>query len=113
MRIPTSPAELPRQAHQDALHTVKNSMLLFNAATGYDFTVVLAGLALTTTSLPKITLFPALVAGFWRVLIWQTPGMMNLPALFTSLVAIAARLPMTWEQTDFFKSYSVASAAAM
>merc|ERR1719313_701866 len=39
--------------------------------------------------------------------------MMNLPALFTSLVAIAARLPMTWEQTDFFKSYSVASAAAI
>merc|ERR1719199_1465724 len=39
--------------------------------------------------------------------------MMNLPALFTSLAAIAARLSMSWETTDVFKSYSVASAAAI
>merc|ERR1719352_2045559 len=39
--------------------------------------------------------------------------MMNLPALFTSLVAITARLSRTWEQTDVFKSCSSARAAAI
>merc|ERR1719379_1785560 len=38
--------------------------------------------------------------------------MMNLPALFTPLVAITAKLPIILEQTDFFKSCSSASAAA-
>mmetsp|Transcript_20439 Transcript_20439/g.38374 ORF Transcript_20439/g.38374 Transcript_20439/m.38374 type:complete len:226 (+) Transcript_20439:136-813(+) len=87
-------------------------MLLFNAATGNAFTTVLAGLALTTTSLPNIIFFPAFVAGFWRVLIWQTPGMTNLPALFTPFVAMTAKLPIILEQTDFFNPCSSASAAA-
>merc|ERR1719476_13195 len=38
--------------------------------------------------------------------------MTNLPALFTPLVAMTARLPIILEQTDFFNSSSVAIAAA-
>merc|ERR1712066_1163184 len=87
--------------------------LFFSAATGKAFTTVLAGLALTRTSLAKIIFFPAFVAGFWRVLIWQIPGITNLPALFTSFVAMAARLSIIWEHTVFFNSNSSASAAAI
>merc|ERR1719491_2597604 len=63
-------------------------------ATGYAFTIVLAAFAFTFTSSPKAILVPALVAGLWRVLIMQRPGMTNLPAFFTSAVARAAKLSM-------------------
>ena len=52
----------------------------------------LTGVAFTLTTFPKTSLFPALVAGFMRVLILQTPGMVNTPVLFISCVAISARL---------------------
>merc|ERR1719163_2565935 len=54
----------------------------FNAAAGKTFTTVLAGLALTFISLPKMILTPALVAGFVRVLIRHRPGMANTPVVF-------------------------------
>merc|ERR1740139_835356 len=73
----------------------------FRAATGKAFTIVFAGFALTIISLPKTSLFPALVAGFRRVSIITTPGMVNLPFL-TSLAATSARLSKTFLQSDFF-----------
>merc|ERR1712032_948713 len=61
-------------------------MLCFKAATGKAFTIFRAGFAFTTTTFPKTSLLPALVAGFMRVLILQSPGRVNTPLLFTSLV---------------------------
>merc|ERR1712066_96172 len=86
---------------------------LFNAATAKAFTTVFAGFALTTTSLPNIIFFPALVAGFFLVLIMQRPGSTNLPLDFTSVVPTSARLSSSFEQTDLFKSCCVASASAI
>merc|ERR1719150_1833730 len=63
----------------------KAQMDFFSAAVQNAFTTVFAGFAFTTTVFPNISLLPALVAGFTRVLIMQSPGMVNLPALFTSL----------------------------
>merc|ERR1719486_648449 len=83
------------------------------AATGKAFTTVRAGLAATTTSLPNIILLPFLVAGFFLVLIMQSPGMTNLPALFTCTaptLASASRIFVHW---DFFVSVAVAIASAM
>merc|ERR1719149_127943 len=82
----------------------------FSAATGKAFTMVFAGFAFTLVSLPNIILTPALVAGFRRVLMRHTPGMVNTPAFFTSLVASATRLLITSEQALCFKLCSVASA---
>merc|ERR1712062_214610 len=87
-------------------------MDFFSAPTQNAFTTVFAGLAFTTTSLPKAILLPALVAGFVRVLIMQSPGMVNLPALFTSFVATLARVSRILEASDFFKSCWVAIASA-
>merc|ERR1719361_2865457 len=86
--------------------------LCFTFDAGKAFTIVFAGFAFTTTSLPNIMRFPALVAGFVRVLILHKFGIVNLPNFFTSLVAIPARLPIILEQTDFFTSCFPASAAA-
>merc|ERR1719277_1407546 len=85
--------------------------LFLRAATGKAFTIVLAGLAFTTTTLPNISLLPALVAGFRRVLIMQTPGMTTFPVFFTSLPAMAAKLSSTFEHWDFFSSVEVAIAS--
>merc|ERR1711874_152916 len=76
-------------------------MLRFKAATAKALTTVFAGFAFTTTSFPNIILFPALVAGFTRVLILHSPGRVKMPAFFTSLAPISARLPMSFPQTDF------------
>merc|ERR1711862_476089 len=84
---------------------------LFNAATGKALTIVFAGLAFTTTSLPKIFFFPALVAGFTRVLIRQRPGMVKMPFLFTSVVATLTRLLMIPATCFAFISCSAARAA--
>merc|ERR1719235_1979707 len=69
-------------------------MLFFKADTGNAFTTVRAGFAFTVTILPKISLWPALVAGLVRVFTMQKPGKMNLPVFLTSLAAVAARLSM-------------------
>merc|ERR1719199_1068296 len=48
---------------------------------------------LAARSWPNITLVPALVAGFTRVLILQRPGIVKMPFFFTSVVARVAKLP--------------------
>merc|ERR1712087_464870 len=60
------------------------------AATGYAFTMVLAGFALTMTTLPKISLLPAFVAGLVRVFNLQIPGMVNTPVFLVSFCATEA-----------------------
>merc|ERR1711944_112678 len=95
--------EGPRPAHSDALLQGGHWVGLHS---------VLAGLAFTITTLPKTSLLPALVAGFKRVFTMQRPGITNLPALFTSLVATPARLLMTFMQSDLFSSVSSANARA-
>merc|ERR1719166_573925 len=89
-----------------------NQMLFFNALTGNAFTMVLAGFAFTICILPKISRFPALVAGLVRVLILQRPGTVKRPAFFTSAVAIVARLSRSFVHWDFFTSVPVANASA-
>merc|ERR1712141_184231 len=86
-------------------------MLFFRALTGKAFTMVLAGFAFTICILPKISRFPALVAGLTRVLILQRPGMVKTPAFFTSVVAIVARVLRTCVHCDFFISVPVANAS--
>merc|ERR550514_1075054 len=71
-----------------------------------------AGFAFTMTVLPNTSLFPALVAGFTRVLILQRPGRVKMPVFTTSLVAISVSDPMIFAHTDFLSSLSVASASA-
>merc|ERR1719265_2976593 len=85
-----------------------SQICFFNAATGYAFTIVFAGLAFTLVSLPNITLTPAFVAGLVRVLIRQTPGTVKTPKLFTSFDAMATKLLITLEQAACFKPFSVA-----
>merc|ERR1712137_184194 len=87
-------------------------MDFLSAAVQNAFTTVFAGFAFTTTVFPNISLLPALVAGFRRVLIMQRPGMVNLPALFTSLVATLAKVPKILPTSDFFRSCAVAMASA-
>merc|ERR1719510_965209 len=89
-----------------------NQMLFFRALTGKAFTMVLAGFAFTICILPKISRFPALVAGFPRVLILQRPGMVKRPDFFTSAVATCARVLRTFAHCDFFISAPVANASA-
>merc|ERR1719161_592255 len=84
----------------------------FKAATAKHFTTVLAGFALTFTILPKISLLPAFVAGFFLVLIMQTPGRMILPVFFTSFVMSAASAASTPEASAFFMSQASAIASA-
>merc|ERR1719240_2626321 len=76
-------------------------MLAFNAATGNALTIFLAGFAFTTTTFPNTSLFPALVAGFMRVLILTSPGSVKTPVLFASLVPISASVAKTLPATDF------------
>merc|ERR550525_1544480 len=80
----------------------------FKIETGKALTTVLAGLALTMTTLPTTSLLPAFVAGFKRVLTMHTPGTTNFPARFTSFAAISAKLFIAFVHSDFF--ISVASA---
>merc|ERR1719221_2138645 len=84
-------------------------MDLFSAATAYALTIVLAGLAFTMTTLPNTSRLPAFVAGFIRVLIMQSPGMVTLPAFFTSLVAMLSK---TFDTADLFNSWASARACA-
>merc|ERR1719510_2495514 len=85
----------------------------FKACAGKAFTIVLCGFAFATCILPKISRFPALVAGFTRVLILQRPGMVKTPTFFTSVAAMDARLLITLVHCDFLTSVSVANASAI
>merc|ERR1719323_372585 len=87
-------------------------MLFFKALAGFAFTMVLAGFAFTICILPKISRFPALVAGFTRVLILQRPGMVKIPAFFTSVVATSAKVLRSFAHCDFFTSVPCANASA-
>merc|ERR1719159_2307800 len=78
---------------------------------GKAFTTVFAGFALTNTTFPNISLFPAFVAGFWRVLIITKPGTTNLPFIFVCSVAMLARVLRTLPATCFFSSQLSAIAA--
>merc|ERR1719421_267104 len=84
-----------------------------SADTGKAFTTVLAGFAATLTSLPNIIFLPALVAGFFLVLIITKPGKTNLPALFTCVAPNSPSASMIFEHSDFFNSQAVARASAM
>merc|ERR1719223_1879711 len=94
------------------VHHAQTQMLFFRAATQIAFTMVLAGLALTTTTLPNISRLPAFVAGFTRVLIMTNPGMVALPTFFTCSVATAAKLSMTDKTFFLFNSVSATMASA-
>merc|ERR1719218_182349 len=87
--------------------------LFFKAATANAFTTVLAGLALTFTSLPKAMRLPAFVAGLCLVLIMQMPGMVNLPVLFTSFAASSAKASKAFDISDLFFSQASPKASAM
>merc|ERR1712207_120105 len=76
-------------------------MLFFSADTQKALTTVHAGFAFTITTFPKTSLLPALVAGFLRVFIMQRPGMVNLPALFTSFVPTSAAVANAATRPDF------------
>merc|ERR1719203_382980 len=89
--------------------SLQNSSLI--ALAGKAFTTVLAGFAFTKTSLPKINLLPAFVAGFLRVLIVTKPGTTNLPFFFASAVAMLARVLRAWPMTFLFTSQLSAMAA--
>merc|ERR1719261_1645894 len=86
--IPTVRRPLERRRTQPK----QAQICALRAATGKAFTTVLAGFALTFISLPKAILTPALVAGLTPVLILQRPGMVKMPAFFTSAVARVAKL---------------------
>merc|ERR1719401_2042496 len=75
--------------------------------------MVLAGLAFTITTLPKISRLPAFVAGFTRVLIMHTPGIVHFPVFFTSRVATLARVSRIFVTSVFFSSVVVANSWAM
>merc|ERR1719433_879980 len=70
----------------------------------------LAGLALTMINLPNTSFLPALVAGFIRVFIMHSPGMVNLPVPLTSFVPTAVRLSNAALQSLGFRPVAVAMA---
>merc|ERR1719326_2898470 len=88
-------------------------ILCFKAATGNALTIFLAGLALTFTILPKISLLPAFVAGFVRILSLAKPGIVKTPAFFTFAVATSANLSRRPAHCDFLSSAPAAKASAI
>ena len=66
-------------------------MLAFEAATGYGFTIFLAGFAFTMTTFAKTSLFPALVAGLLRIISLTKPGMATIPIVCSSPLTL--RMP--------------------
>merc|ERR1719323_2335897 len=87
--------------------------LFFSAATAKALTTFLAGFAFTTTTLPNISFLPAFVAGFVFNFSIARPGIVNLPADFTSFVPTAARLASTFLQSAALSPVAVAIAAVM
>merc|ERR1719510_721346 len=63
-------------------------------------------------TLPNISLLPALVAGFFLVLILQRPGRVKTPDFFTSAVPISVRLFKALTTSFFLISQAVATASA-
>merc|ERR1711977_704346 len=90
-------------------HQASSQICCLSAATGKAFTMVLAGFAFTLISWPKAILFPALVAGFLRVLILQRLGIVKMPFFFTSVVARVAKLSRIPEHTLVLSSCCSAS----
>merc|ERR1719486_385829 len=90
-------------------HEAASQICCLSAATGKAFTMVLAGFAFTLISWPKAILFPALVAGFLRVLILQRLGIVKMPVFFTSVVARVAKLSRSSEHTLVLSSCCSAS----
>merc|ERR1719473_2191931 len=107
---PNKPLLLKKCQWQDA---PPHFTLFLIAATAKALTTVLAGLALTFTSLPKAIRLPALVAGLCLVLTMQMPGMVNLPVLFTSFAASSAKASKAFDICDFFASQAAAKASAI
>merc|ERR1711904_334895 len=107
--IPTTTKPLRRQTKSAVVKAISQICFL-NAAAGKALTTFLAGLAATFTSLPKMFLTPALVAGLVLVLIRHKPGIAKTPVFFTSFVAMATKLLITSEQVLGFKSFSLAIA---
>merc|ERR1719190_232010 len=99
-------------AMQECLPTT-HQMLFFKAATGYAFTIFLAGFAFTMQTLPKISLWPAFVAGFVRVLKRHNAGIANKPFFFTSFVASSVMMLSILAQTFCLSSQPFAMALAM
>merc|ERR1719402_1807340 len=102
------PGHHPKEKKAESQH--QNAF--FSDATANALTTVFAGLAFTIVSLPKIFFFPALVAGFLRVLILQRPGKVKTLIFFSSAVAISARLARTFVASFFLSSHPVARASA-
>merc|ERR1719382_288003 len=90
------PLEFPRAMTSGAvgktctMASTLSQILFFNAATGYALTICLAGLAFTTTTLPKISRLPALVAGFVRIFNRVKPGTAKTPVFLTSFAGRGA-----------------------
>merc|ERR1719343_146080 len=104
---------VPYGQRSNVQQQIRTQMLAFKAATGYAFTIFLAGFALTITTLPNTTRFPAFVAGLVRVFSLHKPGSANTPVFLTSCVATSARTLSAFAQTDFFNSQDVAMASAI
>merc|ERR550525_1844687 len=104
------PPELPLASMILGSRHSASQNCFFRTDTGKAFTIVLAGLALTMTVLPKTSLLPAFVAGFNRVLIIHKPGSTNFPAFFTSFAPISAKLAKALAHSPFL--ISVASESA-
>merc|ERR1712151_547024 len=103
-----------REIERETICTrVLSQTLFFKAETGKALTIVLAGLALTSHILPKISFLQAFVAGLTRVLTMTRPGKVNLPVVVTSLVPISARLLMILAATPCLISCSSAIAFAI
>merc|ERR1711871_758547 len=83
--------------------TYQLQMLFLSAEMQKAFTIFLAGAAFTLMVLPKASLVPAFLAGLILVLIMQRPGMVNLPAFFTSAVARLAKVSRSSEHCFFFR----------
>merc|ERR1719379_1555418 len=114
MSTPTKPFRgIPYGQWFNVQWQMPTQILDFRAATGYAFTIFLAGFALTITTLPNTSRFPAFVAGLVRVFSLHKPGSANTPVFFTSCVATSARTLSAFAQTDFFNSQDAAIASAI
>merc|ERR1719263_1439335 len=109
-RLPHMPHILRTQKKESSCKSHTRS---FKAFTAKHFTTVRAGLAFTLISLPKATRLPAFVAFLYLVLTMQTPGIVNYPVLFVSLLATSARASSTFDISDLLASHAVANASAM
>merc|ERR1712061_575906 len=106
-RLPTD--ELAR----NLLEARRFYTLFFSAEAQYAFTTVFAGLALTVVISPNIIFLNALVAGLCLLLIVRSFGIVNLPIVCTSFVAISAITLMIFEEILVLSPFFSAIALAM